>query len=209
MLLARRWSVIAAAGLTIILTSLVCTIVFGLSIWGAWLEGVRESASFLDEGRYPLFRMISTYAMLRAAGGSSTIAIWGQAVATCFALGTLLLSVVRGPSSRFALGVAVLTSLMISPYAYDYDLPIAGVALALLLPDFSNLATQRERSLTYGLLAFAGGYGLLRTALLAGDPGDSAGRSLAASVSGPALLVVLVLVLRAILRQAHYQRLEG
>ena len=209
MLLAKRWSVIAAAGLTIILTSLVCTIVFGLSIWGAWLEGVRESASFLDEGRYPLFRMISTYAMLRAAGGSSTIAIWGQAVATCFALGALLLSVVRGPSSRFALGVAVLTSLMLSPYAYDYDLPIAGVALALLLPDLSNLATQRERSLTYGFLAFAGGYGLLRTALLAGDPSDSAGRSLAASVSGPSLLLVLLLVLHAVLRQAHCQRLEG
>ncbi|WP_051311009.1 glycosyltransferase family 87 protein [Bradyrhizobium sp. Cp5.3] len=208
MLLIRRWPVITAAGVTIILSSLVCTIVFTPSIWGAWLEGVRESASFLQEGRYPLFRMISTYAMLYAMGGSSAAAAWGQALAACLALGTLTLGVVRGPSPRFALGVAVLASVMISPYAYDYDLPIVGVALAMLLPDLSDLATLRERSLTYGLLAFAGGYGLLQTAFLAGSPSNNAERSLDASVSGAALLVVLMLVLHATLREARHRRLR-
>ncbi|OKO72769.1 hypothetical protein AC629_37600 [Bradyrhizobium sp. NAS80.1] len=208
LLLTQRWAVIAAAGATIILSSLVCTIVFNPQIWDAWLGGVRESVSYLEGGRYPLFRMISTYAMLYAAVGSSTAAVWGQAAVACLALGTLGLSVVRGASPRFTLGVAVLTSVMISPYAYDYDLPIVGVALALLLPDLSSLATLRERSLTYGLLAFAGGYGLLQTALLAGGP-TNADRPLEASVSGAALLAVLVLVLHAILRHARHQRLTG
>ncbi|MCK1445697.1 DUF2029 domain-containing protein [Bradyrhizobium sp. 2] len=209
MLLSKRWTVVAAAGVTIMLSSLVCTIAFGSSIWSAWLGGVREATSYLEEGRYPLFRMISTYAVLYSAAGSSVVAAWGQAMAACLALGTLSLSLVKGPSPRFALGMAVLASVMISPYAYDYDLPIAGVALALLLPDLSDLATLRERGLMYSLLGFAGGYGLLRTAILAGDANGEAVRSLAVSVSGAALLLVLALVVHAIVRQMHHQREAG
>ncbi|MGY0575580.1 glycosyltransferase family 87 protein [Bradyrhizobium sp. RDM12] len=184
MLLTRRWTLVAAAGVTFILSALVCTMLFGPPIWGAWLEGVKEAASFLEEGRYPLFRMISTYALLYPIGGSSTAAAWGQALTACFAMGILTLSVVKGPSPRFALGVAVLASVMISPYAYDYDLPIVGIALALLLPDLFACASLRERGLTYGLLGFAGGWGLLQTALLAGSPGSSVGRSLQGAASG-------------------------
>ncbi|MBR0742249.1 DUF2029 domain-containing protein [Bradyrhizobium liaoningense] len=206
MLLTKRWLVIAAAGVTIILSALICTVLFTPTIWGAWSDGVRESVSYLEEGRYPLFRMISAYAVLYPIVGSS-IAASGQAITVCLALCTLTLGVARGPSSRFALGVAVLTSVMLSPYAYDYDLPITGVALALLLPDFSALATLRERGLMYGLLMFAGSYGLLRTAMHTGTANGYVGRVFEASLSGAALMVLLLLVLHATLRWTRHERL--
>ncbi len=57
---------------------------------------------------------------------------------------------------------------MISPYAYDHDLPIVGIGLALMLPDLAQMANARERSAVYGLILLAGAYGMLQSARLAG-----------------------------------------
>ncbi len=69
--------------------------------------------------------------------------------------------------ARFTLGIAAIVSVMISPYAYDYDLPIVGVGLALLLPDLPKVTSPRERSVMYGLIMLVGAYGLLQSTTLA------------------------------------------
>jgi len=209
MLLMRRWTAIAVAGAIVIVSSLVCTTALGPQIWVAWLGGARESAAYLEQGRYPLFRMVSAYAALYTAGAPSTAAFWGQVAVACLALGALAFSTVRGPTSRFTLGVAALTSVMISPYAYDYDLPIVGVALALLLPDLTILATPRERGLIYGLLAFAGGYGLLQSARLAAKTGDELTNYPTVAVTGVALLAVLAVLMRLLLRNGIREKVAS
>jgi hypothetical protein len=48
---------------------------------------------------------------------------------------------------------------LISPYAYDYDLPVLGIGLALLLPEIVQFGSERERATIYGLIFIAEIYG--------------------------------------------------
>ena len=205
MLLTRRWPAALTAAAVVVASSLVCTLVFGPQIWIAWLGGIREAASYLEEGRYQLFRMISAYAALYQAGFPAAGAFWGQMAMAGLALVAVALAVTRGPSPRFALGVVPVASVMISPYAYDYDLPIMGIGLALLLPDLASLAGPRERGAIYGLILLANAYGLLQSARLSTE-NDSAGglqRYMTPAVGGFALMAVLAMLLWLLLRDAR------
>lgn len=199
MLVTRRWMAIAVAATVVVASALVCTLAFGPQIWIAWLGAIKESASYLEQGRYPLFRMVSAYATLYTAGVPAAGALWGQFAIAALALVATALAVARGPSPRFALGVVAIASVMMSPYAYDYDLPIVGIGLALLVPDLATLAGNRERGLIYGMVLLAGAYGLL---LSAHPAVQSGGNSLAMpAVAGFALAMVLATLLWLLLRR--------
>jgi len=202
MLLTRRWPAVLSAAIVVIASSLVCTLAFGPQIWIAWLGSIREAASYLEDGRYQLFRMISAYAALYNAGLAPAGAFWGQMALAALALVAVALAVVRGPSPRFALGVVAVASVMISPYAYDYDLPIVGIGLALLLPDLISQASPRERNAIYALLLLANAYGLLQAARLSGETID-ASRYMTPAVGGFALMAVLAMLLWILLREAR------
>jgi Glycosyltransferase family 87 len=206
LLATRRWVALATAAMVVLASSLVSTLVFGWQIWTAWLGAIRESASYLEQGFYPLFRMISSYAALYTSGVPATVAFWGQVLVAGLALLAVPLSVflsaARGASPTFALGVAATVSVMVSPYAYDYDLPILGIGLALLLPDLARIASPRERSVMYGLILLAGAYGLLQSARLAAqfEQKVELGEYIAPAIAGFALMGVLALLLRLLLR---------
>lgn len=209
MLATRRWTALATATTVVLASSLICTLVFGWQIWTTWVGAIRESGIFLQHGFYPLFRMISTYAALGRAGIPPNIAFWAQAVAASFALFAVVLAVwlgtARKVSPAFALGVAAMVSVMISPYAYDYDMPIIGIGLALMLPDLAQMADTRERSVIYGLILLAGAYGMLQSARLAarfGNEADLTGMDdkFTPSIGGFAMMALLVLLLRLLWR---------
>jgi hypothetical protein len=205
LLATRRWVALATAAAIVLASSLLCTLLFGWQIWDAWLGAIRESASYLEQGFYPLFRMISAYAALYKVGLPASAAFWGQATVAGLALFTVLLAVVRGVSSTFALGIAAMVSVMISPYAYDYDLPMLGIGLALILPDLARTARRRERSVIYGLILLAGAYGLVQSARLAIQFGQKADFSqhFAPALGGFALIALLVLLLRLLWRRTQ------
>lgn len=205
MLLTRRWPAVLSAGFVVVASSLICTLAFGPQIWMAWLGSIREAASYLEEGRYQLFRMISAYAALYNAGLPPAGAFWGQMAMGALALIAVALAVVRGPSPRFALGVVAVASVMISPYAYDYDLPIVAIGLALLLPDLTSQASPRERDAIYALLLLANAYGLLQSARLSAESAQAGGleRTMTPAIGGFALMAVLAMLLWVLLRQAR------
>lgn len=204
LLATRRWTAIAAAAMVVLASSLVCTLVFGPSIWAAMLGSIRESAGFLEQGFYPLHRMISGYAALYMAHVPATGAFWGQLAVAGLALVAVVLAVTRGPSVASALGVTAMVSVMISPYAYDYDLPMVGIGLVLLLPDLARMASARERSVMYGLILLAGGYGLVQSARVAAQFGQKVdpAQHFAPAVAGLAMLALLALLLKILLRGA-------
>lgn len=202
LLVTRRWTAIAIAAAVVIASSLLCTLAFGPQIWAAWLGAIRESGTFLEQGLYPLFRMISAYAALYMAGAPATVAFWGQAIVASLSLLAVVLGAARGASPAAGLGVAAIVSVMISPYAYDYDLPIMGIGLALLLPGLAGLASVRERGLMYALILLAGAYGLLQSARLAAQYGEAAKlhEDVMPAVAGLALIALLAMLLRVLSR---------
>jgi hypothetical protein len=177
----------------VLVSSLVSTLIFGPLVWSAFVGSVRESANYLDQGFYQLFRMISAYAALHTAGMPATAAIWGQIAVAALALLAIVLGTLRAPSPGFALGVTAMASVMISPYAYDYDLPMLGIGLALARPNLVHIASARERSAMYGLILLAGSYGLV----LSSQP---SGQQAAPAMAGFALMAVLALLLKWLLR---------
>jgi hypothetical protein len=87
---------------------------------------------------------------------------------------------------------------LISPYAYDYDLPIAGVGFALLGEDLMALGKSWERDVIYGLTALIGGYGMLAT-LQVTSAGGADGAPFPAA-AGLLLVLVLLLIWRIVAR---------
>lgn len=136
-LLELRWSTLFCAAAVVLTALIVPTLIFGTDVWFAFVAGVRESSGFLAEGYYPLFRMTSLYASFRSFGFSANTSL------ILHGAGALLVTVIfirlwrSGLEPRLLAAAACITSLFVSPYNYDYDLTILGVAIA---------AEQRNRN---------------------------------------------------------------
>jgi hypothetical protein len=201
----RRWGTALVAAMTVAATSALATVLLGPAVWTAFLDGVTEARVFLEHGFYPFFRMISLYAVVRTFGFSALVATTAQVLVAIFALGMVFLAS-RQLSRRQSLGVAAIATLLISPYAYDYDLMILGIGLGLLLPDLTDLGTERERLVLYALIVFIGVFSLAQTVISSvSHPDKVIGEDKELSLGGLALVAILVLTWR-ILRRRHESR---
>ncbi|WP_063621754.1 glycosyltransferase family 87 protein [Bradyrhizobium sp. Ec3.3] len=207
-LLARRWITVVTAAAVILSSSILCTLLLGPQIWSAFLGSVHDSATYLERGSYPLFRMISVYALLRTAGFSASLAFLSQVVVAVFVLSVVAGAIYRQLPAHWCLGLAAVASVLISPYAYDYDLTILGVGMALLLPDLTRLASTRERAAIYCMTLLAGSYSWLQILRACVQDGTGAMEHSVPSFSGLPLLVLLWLIVRVLLRGAGEFRLE-
>lgn len=200
-LVERRWQAMAIAAGIVIVALALPTIVFGPSIWPAFLEGVRESGESLAQGKYPLFRMTSIYAMARSMGVSANMAFAVHGFGAILAAALLLYGWWRKLPPHLLAAATCAASLFVSPYNYDYDLCILGVGIAFVLPGL----LQRTRALEQlGLLALCWvgiGYGLV--AAFAKDA-DAVGIGKAPlSLMAPSLLLLIALVALALRREAR------
>ena len=210
-LLGRRWKAMAIAAGIVATALLAATASFGLGIWAAFLGGVREAGEFLAAGYYPLFRMTSVYACIRAAGGSAPLALSLHAAGALAAAGLLLYAWWRGYEARFLAAIACVASLFISPYNYDYDLMIFGVALAFMLPDLIERARPYELAGMLLLSWLITGYGFATNVL-----GEVTTTGLATlketsdylSVTGPLLLILIALAWTILRRPPGFAREE-
>ena len=201
-----RWRMLAVAAATAGLAGAIATLVLGPAVWGAALAATREARLFLAEGMYPLRRMISVYAALRSFGSPAWVASLGQAVVGVSAMALLARAARRSMPAGRLLGLACLATLFVSPYAYDYDLPIYGIALGFLMPDLLRLSRRAELIALLALSAAACACGWVSTfwvqltnpALL--DQGIIPGvDAMVPSFAGPIMLGiagVIVIVLR-------------
>ena len=147
-LISRRWAATVAALAVVALTSALATLVFGFAVWGGLLVSLNEASSFLAKGSYPMFRMVSGYAFARSFGFPVAVSAATQFVFAAASLSAMTLAIFRY-SPRQAIGFSALVSLAVSPYAFDYDLPVFGVGLAMLLPDLIRYGARGERTILY------------------------------------------------------------
>ncbi|MFN4100677.1 MAG: glycosyltransferase family 87 protein [Pararhodobacter sp.] len=167
-LAAGRWRVLAIALLVAAAASLAATWAFSPGIWGAFREAIDAAGRALAAGSYPLFRMISVYALLHTLGAPPALAFWvhiGVAIGAC----ALVVAAVRkGMAPRHSLALACFASVLLSPYFYDYDLTIAGVGLALVASDVLARTGIVERLLLLAVAWVAGGWGLFHVVMTSG-----------------------------------------
>jgi hypothetical protein len=197
-LVTRRWRAAAVAAAIVLATSAIATVLLGASVWTAVLDGAKEARIFLEQGFYPLHRMISIYAVLRSLQAPAFVAMAAQICVALGALGAIAFAS-RRLNARQSLGVTAIASLLISPYAYDYDLPILGIGLALLLPDLVSFGSERERLSLYCLTLFVGAFGIAQAEQIPDASANSVGTT-PHSLGGLALVAMLVMSWRILLR---------
>jgi len=205
-LVTRRWGTAIVAAATVLATSVIATVLLGASVWTAVFDGAKEARIFLEQGFYPLHRMISTYAVLRSLQAPAFVAMAAQICVALGALGVIAFAS-RRLNVRQSLGVTAIASLLISPYAYDYDLPILGIGFAFLLPDLVCQGSERERLSLYCLAIFVGIFGVAQAEQLPDAARNSVGAA-PLSLAGLALAAMLALSCRILLRKDE-PRLEG
>lgn len=196
-----RWGVVAraaAAGLALLALS---TLALGWAIWPAFAAAVAEAGAALRTGFYPLYRMPSVHAALAGWGVPVDWALRGQLAAAVLACAAVAWAARRAPLNQ-ALAVACFASVLVSPYAYDYDLTVPGIGLALIARDLLARSGAVERAALLALAWVAGGWGLVQAAGLAGQDWEARIAAIRAlpALAAPAYLLALALVWRILRR---------
>lgn len=138
LLLTRDWRTLGVAAATAALLCAAATLAFGPAIWADFLAAAARTAEQFSTGYHPFRRTLSIYGSLRSLDLSHGVALAGHLALMALALGSVAVAVLRGWPAEHRLGLAIAASLTVSPYAYDYDAALLGVALALMASDLAG-----------------------------------------------------------------------
>src|SRR3984957_5788015 len=130
----RRWLTIAVATLVALLLAALSWLAFGSASWAAFVHWAPISNRVLiDQGALDWYRLQSVFALVRAHGGSETLAWIVQGLLSLLlAVGLAWLWQSRVAFELKAAALAAGT-LLATPYLFMYDLVVLAVAMAFLL----------------------------------------------------------------------------
>ena len=141
----REWRAFASAAATAIALVGLSILLFGVDLWIVYLTrtAVVQAAMVDDVGTFFIRMMPTIMPSLALAGVGATVAAIVQVVVGLGAIGLLLW---RMPKDSGEAGLAAATAtFLVLPYAFNYDLTVAGLAGLLVL----------QRSRTGGSIAFS------------------------------------------------------
>lgn len=196
-LITRQWPALFAALATVLATVAASTLLLGPEIWTAFWNGATRTLGYLGRGQPPLARMASIYACLMSFGFDAAVAAMAQVIVALAGAGMLFAAARHVPDDRTRLGLALVVSLLMTPYAYDYDLTILCLGLALLLPQLLTTATLLELPAGLALTWLACGWGLYQRWFAAGHS--------QLSLSGIALAMLAILIFTRLMRNSRLQ----
>jgi hypothetical protein len=148
-----RWRSFAAATATVIALAGAATLAFGIETWRGFLAASAFSqTAILDHGAVGYEKMISLFAAMRLWNAPLAVAYGAQALAALAAIATTAW-LWRSPADPRTKGAMLcLATLLVTPFAFDYDLMILAPALALLAADgFANGFPPFRRALLAAL----------------------------------------------------------
>lgn len=145
----RRFDVLFRAFLVVLALAVTATLALGDDIWPAFFAGSGKVSAMLMAGQFPLVRMSSVFAFARYSQAATPWALAAHLFALAVGIGVILWGVRRKLPERELWAGAVFAGLLVSPYAYDYDLVLLALAGALVLPMMCHTASN---SVLAGLL---------------------------------------------------------
>jgi len=154
-LLQRRWTVLATAAATALVAAAAATAMLGVEVWPAFLRGTKASTGYLWQGLFPLHRMTSAYAALARLGLPPAAAMAAHAGIALATLALLVRAWRLAIPRDWLLAATAIATVFVSPYNYDYDLPVVAMAAALVWPDLLRRASGREMAAISVLSALA------------------------------------------------------
>lgn len=142
----RAWRTVAVAIATVVILVAISTALFGFGVWPAFFRGLQATSRELLQGRWSPTMMVSVYQTAASMGARLELAHYIQLAASCVALGCIYLFSRRARVSETA-GFALVAAALVSPYFFYYDLLLASIGVALLLPLISAGGEGRRTAL--------------------------------------------------------------
>ncbi|HVT55428.1 MAG TPA: glycosyltransferase family 87 protein [Xanthobacteraceae bacterium] len=147
------WRAFAAAAATVVATIGVTLLIWGWPVWQAFFDSLPLTRGIvLEAGDTGFQKLQSIFAWVRLWHGSVTL---GYALQTIVAIGVTVATIwIWRSRVSFSLQAAalILGSLLVSPYMFDYDFVVFGMALAFL---FAHGLQNGFRPWDRTLIAFA------------------------------------------------------
>jgi hypothetical protein len=130
---ARQWRSLAAAGLTVITLVAVTLVAFGPAMWWAWLSAIAVNAHLFEINAAVRQAYMPTLAPALLAHGVDHRLVGAlQLVLAALVAGLVWRMARRLPAQRLATIVPIAT-IVATPYAFIYDLPMVTTALLAAL----------------------------------------------------------------------------
>ena len=129
----NAWSTIAIATFVALTLSFASLLILGEPSWEGWFNSLNIARGILENRSFHWVYSPSVYASIRLAGGSIVLAYIVQLL--CTLLVVLVVWRIWKNSSSWPIkqGVVALACLLCSPYVYDYDLCLAGLAIVFFI----------------------------------------------------------------------------
>lgn len=131
LVLARKWRCMFAAAATSLAFVAISVIVFGPATWQAFLHSSWMPRRFvLETGAIPYYAQQSVFAAMRLWGAPLQIAyvVQGLAAIACIIIAARLW--IGNCPYRLKAAALVICGLLTTPYLFDYDLVVLGIAIA-------------------------------------------------------------------------------
>ncbi len=128
-----RWKSFAAAAVTVLVLVCVSVLLFGIDAWREFLAASAFSKqAILDQGAVGYDKMVSVFAWMRLWHLTPFLAYGAQFVAGLAVIGAILW-LWRSPANLRIKGAGLcLGSLLVTPFALDYDLMLLAPAILLM-----------------------------------------------------------------------------
>jgi hypothetical protein len=127
------WRVLAGAALAAAVLVAGSLALDGAAPWAGFLAQSQAQLALMTSGRRPIHRQVTPFALLFAAGVPATLALALHGAAALAAIAAAI-HVWRRDESLLPRALSLmLAAVLVTPYAYDYDLAILVVPAALLL----------------------------------------------------------------------------
>lgn len=126
---ARLWRSVLAACATAIVLIVASSVLFGLTIWPAWVANIIQySGQFAVESSLIAHLMPTVSAALARLGAAPAVAQIAQLAAAAVAAGVVWRCFRDGPS-RLAAAALFVATFFATPHAFVYDMPILATAV--------------------------------------------------------------------------------
>jgi hypothetical protein len=151
-----RWRTATGAAATALALAGAAELAFGPGAWAAFLHATQaQTLAMVGAGAWDWRKMQSAFGMTQALGGPRWLALLVQA-GLALAVAWLVLRVWRRPATAAVRGAALVAgALLLPPYVFIYDAPVATVAMAFLLRDALDHGFLRGEKAALVLVALA------------------------------------------------------
>jgi alpha-1,2-mannosyltransferase len=128
-----RWRSFAAAAATVVALALITTLVFGASVWDAFLASMHFTRTVvLEAGETGWHKIQSVFSLVRMWGGPVALAYAVQSAVTLMLAAALVWLWRTQVDFSLKAAALIIAAILATPYSLDYDMTVLAPAIAFL-----------------------------------------------------------------------------